>query len=88
MARLEKEIAAIQRQRQQLHLFDQERRFEDLAQSTKAKEEELSRMRSHYAELREQLARERDRIIEHLIPKRYTLHGTAQVFPVGVEIRL
>ena len=69
-------------------LLDQERRFEDLAQSAKAKKEELSRMRSHYAELREQLARERDRIIEHLIPKRYTLHGSAQVFPVGAEIRV
>lgn len=88
MQKLERELAALQRERNQLHLLDQDRRFEDLTLSAKAKEEELSRMQQHYEELRAQLTKERDRIIDHLIPKRYTLHGSAQVFPVGVEVRV
>ena len=32
--------------------------------------------------------RERERILKHLLPKRYAMAGTAQVFPVAIEIRL
>ena len=33
-------------------------------------------------------SRERARILDHLLPARFTLAGRAQVFPVAVEIRL
>ena len=39
------------------------------------------------AQLREQLARERVRVMDHLLPRRSTLRGNVQVFPVAVEIR-
>jgi len=39
-------------------------------------------------ELREQLERERTRVLQHLLPRRYEMRGEAQVFPVAVEIRL
>lgn len=51
-------------------------------------EDELRRRRYHYEELQAQLELERDRVLKHLLPRRYTLHGQAQVFPVTVEIRL
>ncbi len=88
MQNLEKELAKFRRVRQQLHLDlgAQEQLFARLEQDQKAREEELDRMRRHSAELCEQL--ERDRIIKFLIPKRYALHGAAQVFPVTVEARV
>ncbi len=49
---------------------------------------ELDRRRSHYGEVREQLARERDRMINGVLPGRYTMRGSAQVFAVAVEIVL
>jgi hypothetical protein len=52
------------------------------------KEEELKRRQTHFIELREQLAKERERVVERLLPARYTLRGSAQCFPVAVEIRL
>lgn len=51
-------------------------------------EDELRRRRNHYEELQTQLEREKERVLEHLLPRRYTLRGQAQVFPVTVEIRL
>jgi hypothetical protein len=38
--------------------------------------------------VREQLARERKRTLNELLPKRYAMQGEAHVFPVSVEIRL
>ncbi len=40
------------------------------------------------ARLRDQLAAERTRVVDHLLPLRHALRGDAQVFPVAVEIRL
>lgn len=51
-------------------------------------EGELKRRTLHLEEMREQLQRERQRVLEHLIPKRFALRGDAQVFPVAIEIRL
>ena len=51
------------------------------------KEEELKRRRMHYEDLRTLLGRERERILKQVIPKRHTLRGSAQVFPVAIEIR-
>jgi hypothetical protein len=88
LVRLEREIQGLEAARKQGRLFDPEEVLQDLLRSEQAKKEELQRRRGHYEELRRQLTIERERVIEHLIPKRYALHGTAQVFPVTVEIRL
>jgi hypothetical protein len=37
--------------------------------------------------VRSQLDRERERVLKLLLPKRHTMVGDAQVFPVCVEIR-
>ncbi len=87
LARLEKDLAEMRRAREQLSLLDTERKLDELAQSQKEKEEELARIQTHYEELREQLEKERNRVIEYLIPQRYAMRGSAQVFPVGVEVR-
>ena len=68
-------------------VFDEDLLFSDLLSSQRAKEEELERRQSHYELLREQLSRERVRVMEHLLPKRFALRGHVQVFPVAVEIR-
>ncbi|HOI54238.1 MAG TPA: hypothetical protein PLP01_03225, partial [Phycisphaerae bacterium] len=60
----------------------------ELERSIEAKEEELKRRQQHYEEVRDQLARERERITKILLPRRYALMGDAQVFPVAVEVRL
>jgi hypothetical protein len=86
--RLEREIAAIEGQLAQGTLFDNERRVETLSQSRAAKEEEVGKRRGHIDGLRVELDRERRRVIEHILPRRHTLRGGVQVFPVAVEIRL
>jgi hypothetical protein len=88
LKRLEAEISQLQDLRKQGLLFDPEDRLADLVRSEQTKKEELQRRQAHYEELRGQLTTERERVIEHLIPKRYTMRGDAKVFPVAVEIRL
>jgi hypothetical protein len=48
----------------------------------------MRRRRGHYQDLAEQLKKEQTRVLTQILPKRYTLRGIAQVFPVTVEIRL
>ena len=55
--------------------------------SADEKQAELARIRRHTEDLREQLSRERDRIMTQLLPRRYALRGEAQCLPVTVEIR-
>jgi len=86
--RLEREIEELRSQQRQGLLFVDEAYFQELAASEKAKEEELRRRRAGYEELREVLSRERDRVLKNVIPKRFTLRGDAQVFPISVEVRL
>lgn len=88
LAKLEREIEGLKSERQQGSLFDNDARLADLEKDMNLKMEELTRRRLRYEELRDQLTRERKRILENLIPKRYALRGQAQVFPVAVEIRL
>ena len=88
MHRLRREIARLERKRRQGRLFDRNEHLAEIEQSIKEREEELKRRRNHYEEIREQLGRERSRILDHLLPARFTLAGDAQVFPVAVEIRL
>ena len=59
----------------------------DQSGEEKAKEEELRRRRAGYEELREVLNIERDRVLKNVIPKRFTLRGEAQVYPISVEVR-
>jgi superfamily II DNA or RNA helicase len=88
LASLEREVEDLKREQQQGFLFDQAERLAAMASSQKEKEEELRRRKAHYEALRDQLARERTRVLDHLLPRRYALRGKAQVFPVAVEIRL
>jgi len=84
--KLEKERDQLLQEMQQLSILVEETR----AQREKLQnlEEELKRRTSHYKTLLEQLKIERDRVLKKMLPKRYKLRSTAQVFPVTVEIRL
>lgn len=86
--RLEREIAELEAQAKQTFLFDAEQRLEELLRSVAEKEEEIRRRTEHYQELAEQLRKERERVLGHIIPRRYTLRQKAQVFPIAVEVRL
>ena len=74
--------------RQQGQLFDEADQLAAIERSAEEKRRELARRQQHYDELREQLQRERTRVLEHLLPNRFALAGAAQVFPVAVEVRL
>ena len=86
--RLEREIAELQHKQSQGQLFDEAEELARIDQSIDARREEIERRRYHYEEIREQLRRERTRIIDLLLPGRYALAGSAQVFPVAIEVRL
>ena len=88
MARLRRDIERLKNRKRQGRLFDGTERLEEIEQSIEEREKELKRRRTHYEEIREQLGRERTRILDHLLPARFTLAGDAQVFPVAVEVRL
>lgn len=86
--RLEREIAALKAESQQGVLFDRAARLRDLESSLEEREAEVRRRRQHYEELRDQLQIERERVLNGIIPRRFTLRGTAQIFPVALELRL
>jgi superfamily II DNA or RNA helicase len=56
--------------------------------SADAIRDELERHRRHHQEMKEFLEREERRVLQELLPKRFALHASAQVFPVTVEICL
>ncbi|MDE2978621.1 MAG: DISARM system SNF2-like helicase DrmD [Acidobacteriota bacterium] len=86
--RLEREIERLRREQQQRLLFDQRRDLERIANSIQEMQREIAHRRRHYEEAREQLERERRRIVDRLLPKRHALAGKAQAFPVAIEVRL
>lgn len=88
LAKLEREIERLKLERQQLTIFDFLDSSDQRETIIKMKEEELQRRRQHYEEVREQLSKERERVLKYLIPRRFSLKGDAQVFPVAVEVRL
>ena len=88
MDRLGREIERLKGQRDQGQLFNEAERLAELERSIEEREEELKRRRFHHDEIRDQLQRERDRTVKRLFPKRFALAGTAQLFPVAVEVRL
>jgi ERCC4-related helicase len=81
-----KELSKLFQERNQLFLFAEEK--DQLDDSIEALQKYLKDDEIHYEELRAQLERERKRIIEYLIPRRYTLDGSVQVYPIAVEIIL
>jgi len=88
IARLEQELEKLQAERTQGQLFTDADRLAQLNRSIEDKEAEIARRGRHYEEVREQLEKERQRILKHLLPRRHTLSGTAQVFPICIEVRL
>lgn len=86
LAKLERQLARFKEMKED-QLFEDRAFFEDLDRKIEMKQEELLRRKQHYEEVREQLTRERERIVKRLLPRRYTLQGGAQVFPVAVEVR-
>jgi hypothetical protein len=88
LAKLEREIGRLKEERRQGLLFDAAEGLEAIDGSIKEKEEELARRRKHYEEVRAQLEIERNRILNNLLPLRFAMAGSAQVFPVCVEVRL
>ena len=88
LAKLEREIARLKVERKQGFLFDEAARLDVIDRSIEEKQEEITRRRRHYEEVRDQLERERERILRHLLPRRHAMSGTAQVFPVSIEVRL
>ncbi len=51
-------------------------------------EDELNRRQNQFGHLQKHLQEEKDRVLNKVLPGRFTLHGEAQVFPVTIEIRL
>ena len=88
LAKIEREIEKLKVERQQGLLFDGEAKLDAIDRSIEEKQEEMARRRRHYEEVREQLERERERIVRCLLPKRHAMVGTAQVFPVAIEVRV
>lgn len=99
MDRLGRQVEDLKRQREQGRLFDPAGRLADLDRSIEEREQELKRRRSHHDEVRDQLRRERDRILKRVLPDRFRLGGDSgikstaalsgtQVFPVALEVRL
>ena len=50
------------------------------------KEAEIALRKRHYDAALRLLSDEERRTLEHLLPKRYRLHGEVQVLPVAVEV--
>jgi hypothetical protein len=84
--KLERELDLLRAEEGSL-LFDPDGYVARLRLSADDKQAELARIRRQTEDLREQLTRERDRIMNQLLPRRYALRGEAQCLPVTVEIR-
>lgn len=88
LAKLEREIEKLKAERRQGLLFNEAGRLETIDRSIEEKQEEITRRRRHHEEVRDQLEKERERILKHLLPKRHAMSGEAQVFPVCLEVHL
>lgn len=84
--KLERELEQLREEEGSL-LFDPDGYTARLRVSAEEKQAELARIRRHTEDLREQLTRERDRIMTQILPRRYALRGEAQCLPVTVEVR-
>ena len=88
LTKLEREIEKLMADRLQGQLFDEAERLEKIDRSIEERKEEIARRTRHYEEVREQLEKERERILKHLLPNRHAMSGDAQAFPVCIEVRL
>ena len=88
LAKLEREVERLKTERAQGQLFEEAERLERIDRSIEEKQAEIARRTRHYEELREQLEKERERILKYLLPQRHAISGEAQVFPVCIEVRL
>jgi superfamily II DNA or RNA helicase len=88
MAKLEREIETLKGERKQGMLFEEAQRLDEIDRSIEEKRAEIERRKGHHSEVREQLNRERERILRFLLPKRHSMSGPAQVFPISIEVRL
>lgn len=88
MAKLEREVEKLKTERRQGLLFEEADHLDRLDRSIEEKQEEIARRKRHYEEVREQLEKERERILRYVLPKRYAMASDAQVFPVTIEVRL
>lgn len=86
LQKLEREREKLLAEMRQGALFPE--MIRDKEQELRDLEEELRRRRHHYQELLEQLRQEQTRVLEGLLPKRFTLRGRVQLFPLAIEIRL
>jgi hypothetical protein len=86
IAKLERERDRLIADMRQLTLIDIDRRVQE--DRLRDLEAELQRRSGHFVELLTRLKAEQDRILSLVLPKRYQLRQSAQVFPVAVEIRL
>jgi superfamily II DNA or RNA helicase len=85
--RLVRELEETRALARQGHLFDPDRRLE-LEREAEEIEQELARRTAHLERLQKRLAEESERVLERLLPRRFTLRGEVRLFPVAVEIRL
>ena len=86
IARLEKERDRLVNDMRQLSLIDIDRRAQE--ERLRDLDAELERRSSHFQGLLARLKAEQDRVLSLMLPRRYQLRQSAQVFPVAVEIRL
>jgi len=87
LEQLSKEIEKKQRERQQVQMFAADQR--EIEQEIAQLQEEYDRRVHQSEQLLELLQREKQRVIERLLPQRFSLRGGGvQVFPLTVEIRL
>jgi hypothetical protein len=84
--KLERELQKLREEEGSL-LWDPDGYVSRLRLSAEEKQAELARIKRHIEEIREQLTRERERIMTQLLPRRYALRGEAQCLPITVEIR-
>ncbi len=88
IAKLEREIQKLKSDRQDGLFSKLAERSDEIDRSIEEKTREIERRKKHYEEIREQLERERQRILDHVLSRRYTLAGVVHVFPVAIELRL
>ena len=84
--KLEREIEDWKLQARQSDLFEN---VDELAGAkVRDLKDEIKRRTRHFDDLLERLKAEQERVLKRVVPNRYRLRGSCQVFPVAVEIRL
>jgi superfamily II DNA or RNA helicase len=86
ISKIQKERDELIEKMRQLTLIDIDRRAQE--DRLRDLEAELNRRSSHFHDLLDRLKADQERVVANVLPKRYQLRQSAQVFPVTVEIRL